>query len=253
MLQTAGKPARKKPTYEDVTALPYLRSWDEAVEGQTVRVGKDTRPPKQFLLDEVGSYTWGRLRYDPYSCNVYMDHRKTKVTIDGVLLFGRQMDRLGPSEPYNPFWTVGVERLKCIDEVFSQRVKAPDSETLWEVYVFRVGDVWYSDYTTYRTGDEAQAFTTASKAAAALEKRTRSRLPSPEDMEREATEKEAEDERVAADIRRQREEVTALEERRSAESAENAALEAHLADIERTRYLNELRAKLAQHKEMTNA
>lgn len=236
-------------TWEQVEALPLLHSWEEAVKGKVVRIGKHTAPPKQFVRDGDSRYVWERLIYDPYSSRVYMDDRQAKATIDGVLLFGNQMERRGPTERYDPFEMVWMERLNRIDEAFSQVVKSPNSEALWDGYVFRVGDAWYSDYTTYRTGGEARAFFTAREAAVALEDRSRAYWRTPEEAEKAKTEWLLKEERAAAETLRQRKEAAALEERRRAEDAEIAALEQQLADIERTRYLNELRAKVAQAKE----
>lgn len=240
---------KKGLTWEQVQALPLLRSWGEAVKGQVVRIDKNTIPPEQFVQDGDLQYTWERLIYDPYQGRVYMDHRKTTPSIDRVLLFGRPMERRGPTEWYDPFETVRMERLNCIGEAFYQQVKAPNSETLWDVYVFRVGDAWYSDYTTYRSGGEAQAFSTAQEAADALRERTRACWPSPEEIKRKEEAERLEAARVEADARRQRREAAALEERRRAEDVEIAALQVQLEAIERTRYLNELRAKVAQAKE----
>lgn len=234
--------------WEEVQVLPHLRSWEDAVKGQAVRVDRNTIPPKQFVRDEDLLYTWKRLIYDPYSGRVYLDDRQTKPTIDEVLLFGSPMERRGPTERYDPFETAVVERLNRIDEVFEKLVKPLNSEAPW-VYVFRVGDAWYSDYTTYRAGGEAQAFTTAQEAADALKERTRRFYKDPDEIKRKEEEKRLEAERVAEETRRQLAKAAALAERRRAEDEEITALEAQLADIERTRYLNELRAKVARAKE----
>lgn len=243
--------SKKNLTGEDVQKLPVLRSWESAVKGQIVRIDHElTPPPKQFSRDEKdGEYKWGRLIYDTYKGTVYLDRQETKSTLDEVILFGRPMERQGPSEPYNPWDTGRTDRLNRIEEAFFQTVKAPTSDALWEVYVFRVGDAWYSDYTGYLNGGAPQTFVTAQEAAAALEKRTRSRWLSPDEKKRIVEEMEnalrREDERVM----QQRIDAEAREQRRRAENAEIAALEAELADIERTRYLNELRAKVARARE----
>lgn len=228
---------------------PIILSWEDTVEGQPLRIGWDTPAPKQFVRDGDLMYSWKRLIYRLESGLVHLDHRQTSKTIDGVLLFGQPLIQGSPLERYNPFNMAALERLNLIDEAYYQHVKVTGSEDLRDVYVFRAGDTWYSDYTEYQKTGGASAFSTAQDAADALADRTRCPWPDPSEIEKKAVEMRLEAERAAEESRLKQRAAEELEERRQAENAEIAALEEQLKDIERKKYLRELRVKVAQAKE----
>ncbi len=246
----------------------WLRSYDNVVPGALNIIADVTKPPTGVFehtprrWNERGFqvngdiYKTDRLLYE--DGRVWIDKKLTAPRTSKIRIYG--VARAVTHDKLGYFYT---------KETFGRMSLIEESVNAWDVYAFRVGNLWYTDFEAFISSKDTETWGSLEEIVTAFEQATwptwRKDVPVVDGEDDYSREKRILDFKCGSapagltpqKIKETEKEAIRLaaekKARREAEDAEMASLEAELAELERQQKLKKLRAEVARMREEFSA